>query len=626
MKRLLYGLLIFTLTSTAFAQSTSMDQAKQAIKKMPPTAYEKKCQALAKAGGNESKRLQKIFDLQWNYVMVTFPEWATSVGFPGQDDRWSDGSFDGIARVEKEQLCALKLIKSIHRKSLSATDKVNYDLFLENIERQVEGSKYPDEYFQMTQLNGIHSNIADMFENIPAQNEKNYVNIITRLKGAGKVMDDSLAFLKEGFAKKITPPKVTLRDVPDQVQAMIKDNPLESPVLLPFKEIPKTISAEKAEAFRKEAIEIYNKDLKPRFVELKKYLAETYIPGARESIGMKELPDGINWYNYRLKRMTTTDMTAQQIHDLGLKEVARIHSEMKQLVKDIKYRGSYEDFQDFIKEDKQFFYTKPEDLLAGYRDIAKRVDPELIKLFGKLPRLPYGIIPVPTYSEKSQTTAYYSSGSIAAGRAGYFYANTYDLKSRPKWEMEALTLHEAVPGHHLQIALAAEMENVPEFRKYGFYTAYAEGWGLYAESLGAELGLYKDPYQKYGQLTYEMWRALRLVVDTGIHALGWEREQSIEYMLNHISKPKHDIIVEVDRYIVWPGQATAYKIGELKFKELRHKATDELGEKFDVRKFHDVVLAQGALPLGVLEKNVDEYIKSEKKKKTAQAPSAKKMN
>ncbi|MBC7459039.1 MAG: DUF885 domain-containing protein [Bdellovibrionaceae bacterium] len=591
-----------------------MDQAREAAKKFKPTSYEKKCSALTKAGGNESKRLQKIFDLQWNYVMVTFPEWATSVGFPGQDDRLTDNSFDGAAIRDKEQLCTLKLVKSISRHKLNTTDQLNYDLFLDRVISDVEGAKYPDEYFQITQLNGIHQKLAGLFDNIPAKNENDYKNIIARLKGGAKVMDNGIAFLKEGFTKKITPPKITLRDVPDQVQAMIKDNALESPVLLPFKTMPESMNKEKAEAFKKEAIEIYNKELKPRYIELKKYLVETYIPGTRESIGMKDLPDGINWYNYRLKQTTTTDMTARQIHDLGLKEVARIDAEMKQLVKAIKFKGSYEDFQDFIKSDKQFFYKNPEDLLAGYRDIAKRIDPELIKLFGKLPRLPYGILPVPAYSEKSQTTAYYNDGSIASGRAGYFYANTYDLKSRPKWEMEALTLHEAVPGHHLQISLASEMENVPEFRKYGFYTAYVEGWGLYAESLGDELGLYKDPYQKYGQLTYEMWRALRLVVDTGIHALGWEREQSIKYMMNYISKPQHDIVVEVDRYIVWPGQATAYKIGELKLKELRHKATQELNDKFDVRKFHDLVLAQGALPLGVLEKNVNEYIKTELKK------------
>ncbi len=626
MKHLLYGLLSIALASTAFAQSTSIEQANEAAKKMAPTAYEKKCSALAKAGGNESKRLQKIFDLHWNYLMITFPEWATGVGFPGQNDRLTDNSFDGNAKVEKEQLCTLKLIKSISRNKLNAAEKTNYDLFLQSTEQAVEGAKYPDEYFQVTQLNGIHQSLAGLFENAPAKNEEDYKNILARLKAGAKYMDNGMAYLKEGLSKNITPPKITLRDVPDQVQAMIKDNALESPVLLPFTKIPDTISKEKAEALRQEAIAIYNKDIKPRFVELKKYLVETYIPGSRDSIGMKDLPNGINWYNYRLKRTTTTDMTAQQIHDLGLKEVARIDGEMKQLVKDIKYKGSYEDFQDFMKEDKQFFYKNAEDLLAGYRDIAKRIDPELIKIFGKLPRLPYGIIAVPAYSEKSQPTAYYNDGSIASGRAGYFYANTYDLKSRPKWEMEALTLHEAVPGHHLQIALAAEMENVPEFRKYGFYTSYVEGWGLYAESLGAELGLYKDPYQKYGQLTYEMWRALRLVVDTGIHALGWEREQSIEYMLNNISKPKHDIVVEVDRYIVWPGQATAYKIGELKIKDLRHKATDNLGDKFDVRKFHDVVLAQGAIPLSVLEKNVDEYIKDAQKKKTAKTSKAEKLN
>ena len=626
MKNLISGLLTLTLTSIVFAQSATFDQAKATAQKKAPTAYEKKCQALIKAGGNESKRLQKIFDLEWNYVIMTYPEWATSVGFPGQDDRLTDNSFDAVALREREALCALKLIKSIKRNQLNATDQVNYDLSLEKNESSVEGSKFPDEYFQVTQLGGIHQNVASLFENIPAKNENDYKNIMARLKGCAKVIDDGVAFLKEGFSKQITPAKITLRDIPDQVQAMIKDNALESPVLLPFTKIPDSINKEKAEALRQEAIAIYNKDLKPRLIDLKKYLVGTYIPGSRVAIGMKDLPNGVEWYNYRLKKTTTTDMTAQQIHDLGLKEVARIDAEMKQLVKDIKYRGSYADFQDFIRSDKKFFYTKAEDLLAGYRDIAKRVDPELIKLFGKLPRLPYGIIPVPAYAEKSQPTAYYNDGSIASGRAGYFYANTYDLKSRPKWEMEALTLHEAVPGHHLQIALAAEMENVPEFRKYGFYTAYIEGWGLYAESLGTELGLYKDPYQKYGQLTYEMWRALRLVVDTGIHALGWQREQSIEFMLNHISKAKHDVIVEVDRYIVWPGQATAYKIGELKIKELRRKATDELSEKFDVRKFHDVVLAQGALPLGVLEKNVDEYIKAEKNKKTVKTPSSKKLN
>jgi uncharacterized protein (DUF885 family) len=272
------------------------------------------------------------------------------------------------------------------------------------------------------------------------------------------------------------------------------------------------------------------------------------------------------------------------------------------------FKGSLLEFFTFLRTDPRFFYDRPEDLLTGYRDIAKRIDPELVKLFGRLPRLPYGVIPVPANTEKSQTTAYYEQGSLAAGRPGYFNANTYDLKSRPKWEMEALTAHEAVPGHHLQLSLASEMEGVPNWRRYDDYTAFVEGWGLYAESLGSEIGLYKDPYSKFGQLIYEMWRAVRLVVDTGIHTMGWTRQQAIDYFKQNAGKTEHDIEVEVDRYIVAPGQALAYKIGELKIKELRANAEKELGPKFDVRAFHDQVLGSGALPLDLLEKNVKAWV------------------
>src|SRR6185295_9664424 len=294
-----------------------------------------------------------------------------------------------------------------------------------------------------------------------------------------------------------------------------------------------------------------------------------------------------------------------------------IRGEMDKLIASTGFKGSFAEFLTFLRTDPRFFYDKPEDLLTGYRDIAKRIDPGLVKLFGKLPRLPYGVIAVPAYAEKSQTTAYYNDGSLKAGRPGYFYANTYDLKSRPKWEMEALTLHEAVPGHHLQIALAQEMEDVPEFRKHGGYTAFVEGWGLYSESLGVEMGFYKDPYMKFGQLTYEMWRAIRLVVDTGIHSKGWTRQQAIDYFLANSSKTEHDVTVEVDRYIVWPGQALAYKIGELKIKELRAYATKELGDKFDVREFHDQVLDNGAVPLDILEQRIREWLAARKLAKAA---------
>jgi len=287
---------------------------------------------------------------------------------------------------------------------------------------------------------------------------------------------------------------------------------------------------------------------------------------------------------------------------------------MDELIRSTGFKGSFAEFVEFLRTDDRFYFTDARDLLREYRDISKRIDPELIRLFGKLPRTPYGVKEVPLHSAPSQTTAYYEPGSPDAGRAGYFFANTYNLKSRPKWEMEALTLHEAVPGHHFQIALSQEMENVPEIRRYGFYNAYVEGWGLYAESLGGELGLYQDPYSKFGSLTYEMWRAIRLVLDTGIHSMGWGREKAIEYFKANSSKPEHDITVEVDRYIVWAGQALGYKIGELKIKELRAIAQKELGDKFDIRKFHDAILVNGAVPLDVLEKHTRAWIKSQKGK------------
>jgi uncharacterized protein (DUF885 family) len=301
-------------------------------------------------------------------------------------------------------------------------------------------------------------------------------------------------------------------------------------------------------------------------------------------------------------------MTPEQIHQLGLAEVKRIRAEMDKIIQQSGFKGSFAEFCKFLRTDSKFYYKDADSLLRAYRDIAKRADPELAHLFGKLPRLPYGVKAVPAYAEESQTTAYYQPGSPQAGRPGWYFCNTYALDTRPKWEMEALSLHESVPGHHLQIALAQEMEAAPEFRKHGGYTAFVEGWGLYAESLGTEMGFYKDPYMKFGQLTYEIWRAIRLVVDTGMHSMGWTRQQAIDYFVANSSKNEHDITVEIDRYIVWPGQALAYKIGELKYKELRAYAAKELGGKFDIRQFHDQVLDNGALPLDILEKRIREWV------------------
>jgi len=327
---------------------------------------------------------------------------------------------------------------------------------------------------------------------------------------------------------------------------------------------------------------------------------------------MSALPDGAAWYALRVRQYTTTSLTPAAIHQLGLSEVKRIRAQMDSVIASTGFTGSFAEFSRFLRTDPRFFFTDSASLVQGYRDIAKRVDPGLIRLFGRLPRLPYGVTTIPSYTARSQTTAYYQPGSPDAGRPGWYYVNTYDLKSRPKWEMEALSLHEAVPGHHLQIALSQEMTAVPEFRRYGGYTAFVEGWGLYAESLGPELGLYEDPYFKFGQLTYEMWRAVRLVIDTGIHSMGWSRQQAIDFFKENAPKAEQDITVEVDRYIVWPGQALAYKIGQLKIRELRDSAASALGSKFDVRAFHDAVLENGALPLDLLEARIREWVAARK--------------
>jgi uncharacterized protein (DUF885 family) len=356
------------------------------------------------------------------------------------------------------------------------------------------------------------------------------------------------------------------------------------------------------------ATDAYRQSVAPAFTKLQAFLTTKYLPACRGTIGVNALPNGDAMYAYNVRWHTTTAKTAKEIHEIGLAEVQRIRAEMDAVMKSSGFTGSYDEFKQFLRTSPQFFFTDAASLLTAYRDIAKRADPELAHMFGRLPQTPYGVKPVPDASAPSQTTAYYNPGSFAAGRPGNMFANTYKLDSRPRWEMEALTMHEAVPGHHLQISLAQERQGLPEFRRNSSYTAFVEGWGLYAESLGGEMGFYTDPYSKFGRLTYEMWRAVRLVVDTGLHSMGWTRDQAIAFFRANAAKADQDIVVEVDRYIVWPGQALGYKMGQMKIRELRTNAERQLGSRFDVRQFHDVVLEQGAVPLDVLERQVGAWI------------------
>ena len=558
--------------------------------------------------GSESERLRKFFDLYWLTQLRQAPRFATYVGVPGFDDRLGDGSPETVElsrRISRQELAALA---SIDRSRLAPAEQVNYDLARWRVEQEIEGERFHFEYLSLNQLSGIQQELPLLLESMPTRSVQDYENRLARLRQVPRAVDQTLARLAEGLAAGITPPRVTLRDVPAQFESLLTGDPLKSPVLETFQEIPETIPAADRERLRREAAQVFQSQVAPALRKLHDYLVATYIPGARESIAMSDLPDGRAWYAYLVRSSTTTDLSPERIHQIGLAEVARIRGEMDALIASTGFKGSFADFSRFLRTDPRFFYDRPEDLLMGYRDIAKRIDPELVKLFGRLPRLPYGVRAIPDSAAKSQTVAYYANGTLAAGRPGWFTVNTYDLKSRPKWEMEALASHEAVPGHHIMYALIEELGELPDWRKWDVYPAMSEGWALYAESLGREIGLYKDPYSRFGQLTYEMWRAIRLVVDTGLHTKGWTRRQAIDYCKANSARTDHEIEVEIDRYIAHPGGAVCYKIGELKIRELRTYAEKKLGPKFDVRAFHDRLLADGQLPLALLEKNMRAWV------------------
>jgi uncharacterized protein (DUF885 family) len=561
--------------------------------------------ALNIAADSETDKFAQFLETEWDYLMQEYPDWATSLGFPSQGHRWSDTSIDAVLRRQQHTREALERLVAIGPEQLSATDRLNYTLYKRDLEVSITGQAYPDYIMPITQMGGIQQSIARSLAHAPQSSSRDYDDILAKLDTSPQLVRDTLTKLKRGLAQGLTPPRITLRDIPDQIRAQMVE--ADNPILSAFTSMPRSMAPEQQEDYRQRAQAILTDKIVPAYGTLLDYVENTYLPAARTTIGMNHLPDGRAWYDHRIRNATTTAMTADAIHALGLREVARLNEALDALRQELKFEGNLAAFRTHMKTDPQFFFENAGDLITAYRDIAKRADYAMPGQFGILPRLPYGVMPVPGYAEKSQPTAYYRSGSLETGQAGTFFANTYNPGARPKWEMQPLTLHEAVPGHHHQLSLAQEQSSLPNFRRYGGYTAFAEGWGLYAETLGYDMGFYQTPYDRYGQLTYEMWRAVRLVVDTGIHAFDWSRAEAIRYFIDNTGKTQHDAIAEVDRYIVWPGQALAYKIGQLKISELRAHAQKELGEQFDVRDFHDHVLSEGALPLDILEKQVHQW-------------------
>ncbi len=558
---------------------------------------------------SEHDRLHDVFAVFYNWQMEISPINATYSGVNKYNDKWDDFSPAGVEKRNKGYELFKETLDWFDQDKLSTDDQLNYTIYSSFITSTYNlYVLFPEQYFILDQVQGIHNAIPHVLKTMPVQTEEDLLNLLTRLESLPVLFDGLQQILRQGIKKGYVMSKYSVLKVPEQIEVLITDDVASSVFYKPISWSNFKGDNILLDSVRGKAQRIIEDSVNPALKSFLAFVEKEYLPATRETIGLKDVKGGEQWYKERIRYHTTTDMSAQEIHELGKQEVARIKKEMQSIIDEIGFKGNMNAFNEFLRTDSRFFYKTSEELIRAYRDICKRIDPELVKIFGHLPRNTYGVAAVPSYSEQATTTAYYQPGSYDAGIPGYFMANTYKLDSRPKWEMEALSIHEAVPGHHLQISIQQELDNIPKFRENAFFTSYVEGWALYAESLGYEMGMYKDPYSRYGQLVYEMWRAIRLVVDTGIHALDWTRDDAIKYFKENIGKSEQDIIVEVDRYIAWPGQALAYKIGQIKISELRTKAETELGDKFDIRSFHDELLAYGAVPLDVLEDIIDKWI------------------
>ncbi|HUD97204.1 MAG TPA: DUF885 domain-containing protein [Woeseiaceae bacterium] len=543
----------------------------------------------------------------WEWQLVENPVFASRLGDRRFDGRWPDISIEAIERRQDEQRRFLDRLTAIDTTQLDDDDRLNYDLFRRELQNDLEAYRFRSYLMPVHHRGGVQ-NLDATAETLRLATVGDYENWLERMAGIEAYIDATMDLQERGRRTGYMPPEILMQRVPDQISTQLVENAEDSPFFKAFANMPDTISVDEQERLRQRAKSVIDDEIVPAYRRFSRYFSETYLPDSRESIGASELPYGKDLYEFRVRQYTTTQMTPDEIHELGLAEVKRLRNAMQLIIDELEFDGDFAAFLHFLRTDPQFYYDDPDELFTAYLATAKRIDPELVKLFGKLPRMPYGLRPIPDSIAPDTTTAYYSRPAADGSRAGYYYVNLYRPEVRPKYEIEVLTVHEAMPGHHLQIALAQELEGMPDFRRYAGFTAFIEGWGLYSESLGSELGLYKDPYSRFGALTYEMWRAVRLVVDTGIHYKGWTRQQAIDFFKDNAAKTELDIINEIDRYIGNPGQAVAYKVGQMKILELRQTAEEALGERFNIRNFHDELLGGGALPLEVLEVRMNEWL------------------
>ena len=566
----------------------------------------------ASAEVDENRKFLTFLEDEWQFELRQSPVYATAMGVKGYETLWRDDSLEAIEARKSHNKDIINILKEFKREDLSKTNQLNLRLFTDLAKNELEIDQFNRHLLPFNHRGGIQLAHEDA-EVLPLKSAQDYRFWIERLKNLDKRVGQTILLAKLGVKKGYKAPKVLMDRVNRQIDLQSRDNVNENPFFKVFINLPDSIPDDEKTAIRAEAKKVIEEVVIPSYQLLGKYFKDEYLPQSRSTVGLYDIPDGRKLYEVLAKSFTTTNLSPKEIHQIGLDEVQRIRGEMEAVIKELKFEGSFKDFLTFLREDERFYYKTSEELFEGYLAVSKRIDPELVKLFGNLPRTPYGLRAIPEESAPDTTTAYYMSPSPDGLRAGYYYVNLYKPETRPKFEMEVLSVHEAVPGHHLQISLAMEMEEMPMFRRVSPYTAFVEGWGLYSESLGYDLGLYKDPYSKFGQLTYDMWRAVRLVVDTGIHYYEWDRQKAIDFFLENAGKSELDIINEIDRYIVMPGQALAYKIGQMKFLSLKEMAKNELGNQFNIRDFHDIVLSEGALPLNELDSIIENYIIENKK-------------
>jgi uncharacterized protein (DUF885 family) len=564
----------------------------------------------------EARQLHALFDGYFEELLQLDPLLATSIGDPRYNDRFEvQISPDWRARQERLERRYLERIRGIDRDKLAAADRISYDIFASARELEIEGLRFPRHLLPLNQFYSVPNTFVQLGSGTgqqPFRTVEDYDAFLKRVDGLVAWTDQAIVNMREGVAKGYTIPRILAERVLPQLESQVVARPEDSSFWGPIRDLPQGFTPADRERLTASWRAMIETKVFPTYRRLHDFVRDEYLPKCRESFGLGALPDGEAWYAYNVRDITTTDYTAAQIHETGLAEVARIHGEMLSVMRQVGFEGDLPAFFAFMKSDPRFIFATPEALIAGYRDIKRRVDPALPKLFEILPRADYEVRAVEPFREKSAAGGSYQAATEDGSRPGIFYANTYELKSRPAWAMEALSLHEGNPGHHFQISIQREQKSLPKFRRFGRYTAFSEGWGLYAESLGRPLGLYEDPYQYFGMLEGELWRAIRLVVDTGLHAKGWTRQQVLDYMDANSATGEARRVSEAERYMAIPGQALAYKLGQLKILELRTRAERELGARFDVRRFHTLVLANGALPLHVLEAEVDRWIASQR--------------